>query len=53
MGRVDLQALRRSIGHVNPRHPLRSPLTVRDVILTGITGTIELPQHWQPAAADA
>jgi len=23
LGRVELQALRRSIGHVNPRHPLR------------------------------
>jgi iron complex transport system ATP-binding protein len=52
MGRVDLQTLRRSIGHVNPRHPLRSPLTVRDVILTGISGTIEIPQRWRPDAAD-
>ena len=30
LGRVELQALRRTIGHVNPRHPLRSPLPVRD-----------------------
>jgi iron complex transport system ATP-binding protein len=28
LGRVELQALRRMIGHVNPRHPLRSPLTI-------------------------
>ncbi|MGO2424439.1 MAG: ATP-binding cassette domain-containing protein, partial [Brevibacterium aurantiacum] len=33
MGRVELQALRRHIGHVNPRHPLRSNLSVRDVVL--------------------
>jgi iron complex transport system ATP-binding protein len=52
MGRVDLQTLRRSIGHVNPRHPLRSPLRVRDVILTGITGTVEISQRWRPDAAD-
>jgi iron complex transport system ATP-binding protein len=25
LGRVELQALRRSIGHANPRHPLQSP----------------------------
>lgn len=52
MGRVELAAVRRSIGHVNPRHPLRTPLCVRDVVLTGITGTIELPLRWQPSAAE-
>src|SRR6202044_4192653 len=46
LGRVELQALRRAIGHVNPRHPLRSPLTVRDIILTGVTGTIETAPRW-------
>ncbi len=51
LGRVELQALRRTIGHVNPRHPLRSPLPVRDIVLTGLTGTIELPLRWQPHAA--
>jgi iron complex transport system ATP-binding protein len=53
LGRVELQALRRSIGHVNPRHPLRSALTVRDVVLTGITGSIEVPLRWQPTAEEA
>jgi iron complex transport system ATP-binding protein len=52
LGRVELQALRRVIGHVNPRHPLRSPLTVRDIVLTGITGTIATPPRWQPTAAE-
>lgn len=52
LGRVELQALRRSIGHVNPRHPLNSPLSVRDVVLTGLTGTIETPIRWQPEAGD-
>jgi iron complex transport system ATP-binding protein len=48
LGRVELQELRRAIGHVNPRHPLRSPLTVREVVFTGITGSIEIPPRWQP-----
>jgi iron complex transport system ATP-binding protein len=48
LGRTELQALRRSIGHVNPRHPLRSPLTVLEVVLTGLTGTIETPMRWEP-----
>lgn len=51
LGRVELQALRRSIGHVNPRHPLTSPLTLREVVLTGLTGTIETPLRWRPTPA--
>jgi iron complex transport system ATP-binding protein len=53
LGRVELQALRRMIGHVNPRHPLRSPVTVRDIVLTGLTGTIETTLRWQPTAAES
>lgn len=49
LGRVDLQELRRHIGHVNPRHPIRSDLTVADVVLTGFTGTIETMMRWQPS----
>lgn len=52
LGRVDLQELRREIGHVNPRHPVRSPLTVLEVVLTGVTGTVELPLRWRPTADD-
>ncbi|WP_395245442.1 ABC transporter ATP-binding protein [Agromyces sp. MMS24-K17] len=52
LGRVELQALRRRIGHVNPRHPLQSARTVREVVLSGITGTVELPMHWDPTEAD-
>ncbi|MFF0543757.1 ABC transporter ATP-binding protein [Nocardia thailandica] len=51
-GRVELAALRRAIGHVNPRHPLRYPLTVREVVLTGLTGTIDTPMRWTPSADD-
>src|SRR6202050_2848136 len=53
LGRVELQALRRVIGHVNPRHPLRSPLTVRDVVLTGLTGTIETTLRWKTSAEES
>ncbi|MCS5733658.1 ABC transporter ATP-binding protein [Herbiconiux daphne] len=52
LGRVELQRLRQSIGHVNPRHPLTSALTIREVVLTGLTGTIELVPHWRPTDAD-
>lgn len=48
LGRVDIRELRESIGHVNPRHPLRSPLSVRQVVLTGATGTTELLPRWTP-----
>ncbi|MFI5428384.1 ATP-binding cassette domain-containing protein [Aeromicrobium sp. UC242_57] len=39
LGRVDMRELRRDIGFVNPRHPLRSNLTVEQIVLTGATGT--------------
>lgn len=50
LGRVELQKLRRSIGHVDPRHPLRNPLPVRDVVLTGLTGAVDMPMRWIPGA---
>ncbi|MFJ7911737.1 ABC transporter ATP-binding protein [Kitasatospora sp. NPDC096204] len=49
LGRVDVRELRAHLGHVNPRHPLRSPLTVREVVLTGHTNTIEPEFHRKPA----
>lgn len=48
LGRVDLRELRRDIGFVNPRHPLRSNLTAEQIIWTGATGTNELVPRWQP-----
>ncbi|MHC9292843.1 ABC transporter ATP-binding protein [Mycobacterium sp. LTG2003] len=50
MGRTDLTVLRRSIGHVNPRHRLQYPLTVREVVLTGITATIDTAARWTPSS---
>ncbi|MGV0850086.1 ABC transporter ATP-binding protein [Mycolicibacterium phlei] len=52
MGRTDLATLRHSIGHVNPRHRLQYALTVREVVLTGITATIDLPMRWAPTAEE-
>jgi iron complex transport system ATP-binding protein len=51
LGRVDMRELRTHIGHVNPRHRLDVPLTVRDVVLTGITNTPEFPPRWAPTDA--
>ncbi|WP_329565278.1 ABC transporter ATP-binding protein [Kitasatospora sp. NBC_01266] len=49
LGRVDIRELRAHLGHVNPRHPLRSPLTVREVVLTGLTNSIEPELRRQPS----
>ncbi|MFC4223517.1 ABC transporter ATP-binding protein [Lysinibacter cavernae] len=51
LGRVELQALRTHIGHVNPRHPLTSGLSIQEVVLTGLTGTIDRPMRWGPTDA--
>lgn len=48
LGRVEIRRLRESIGHVDPRHPVRSALTPRQVVLTGATGTTELMPRWEP-----
>jgi iron complex transport system ATP-binding protein len=50
LGTVDLRELRSLVGHVNPRHPLRSPLRVRDVVLTGLTNSVEPQPRWAPTA---
>ncbi|KRF14100.1 ABC transporter ATP-binding protein [Nocardioides sp. Soil797] len=49
LGRVDLRELRRSIGHVNPRHQIGSNLSVEEVVLTGETGTNEMVPRWEPS----
>ncbi|MDG4668832.1 ATP-binding cassette domain-containing protein [Mycobacterium sp. 236(2023)] len=53
MGRVDLSTLRHSIGHVNPRHQLQYSLTVRDVVMTGITATIDTPMRWHASSEES
>lgn len=48
LGRVDMRALRTAIGHVDPRHSPRTPLSVRDTVLTGLTNTAVLVPRWKP-----
>ncbi|MEV4258420.1 ATP-binding cassette domain-containing protein [Spirillospora sp. NPDC049652] len=52
LGRVNVHELRAFIGQVNPRHPLESARTVREIVLTGATGTIELVPRWTPSEAE-
>ncbi|GAA1489850.1 ABC transporter ATP-binding protein [Brachybacterium sacelli] len=52
LGRVELRALRERIGHVDPRHPLHSALSIEDVILTGLTGSVERMMRWEPPAGE-
>lgn len=52
LGRVNVFSLRPWIGHISPHHRVEPARTVRDVVLTGVTGTIELPQYWVPVAAE-
>lgn len=52
LGRVNVFELRPHIGFVTPHHPLDSPRTVTEVILTGVTGTIEIAVRWTPTASE-
>lgn len=52
LGRVDVFTLRPHVAHVSPDHPVQPRRTVREVVLTGVTGTIEIPQRWRPSADD-
>jgi iron complex transport system ATP-binding protein len=52
LGRVNVFGLRPRIGYVTTHHPLTSSRTVREVVLTGATGTIEIAARWQPSAAE-
>ncbi|WP_067691776.1 ABC transporter ATP-binding protein [Nocardia jejuensis] len=53
LGRVDMRALRTAIGHVDPRHTPSGPLTVHEVVLTGITNTAALVPRWEPTPAQS
>ncbi|MER6528727.1 ATP-binding cassette domain-containing protein [Streptomyces sp. NPDC001508] len=48
LGRVDVRELRSYVGHVDPRHPLTEPLTVRAVVLTGLTNSVAPLPRWRP-----
>lgn len=52
LGRVDVFSLRPWIGHVSPHHRVDPERTVQDVVLTGVTGTIQLVQRRETSAAE-
>jgi len=52
LGRVDVFSLRPWIGHVSPHHRVDPHRTVREVVLTGVTGTIQLVQRRETSAAE-
>ena len=52
LGRVDVFSLRPWIGHISPHHRVDPHRTVREVVLTGVTGTIQLVQRRETSAAE-
>jgi len=52
LGRVDVFSLRPWIGHVSPHHRVDPHRTVGEVVLTGVTGTIQLVQRRETSAAE-
>ncbi|MDR6911291.1 iron complex transport system ATP-binding protein [Rhodococcus fascians] len=46
LGRVDMRELRTHIGHVDPRLKIEAPLTLLQVVLTGLTNTPDLIPRW-------
>jgi iron complex transport system ATP-binding protein len=52
LGRVNVFDLRPAIGHVSMHHRVDPHRTVREVVLTGITGTIQLVRKHEPSAAE-
>jgi len=52
LGRVDVFSLRPWIGHVSPHHRVDPWRTIREVVLTGVTGTIQLVQRRETSPAE-
>lgn len=48
MGRVELAALRKRIGHVNPRLKVLSDPTSVALVLAGLAGAVEVPPRFVP-----
>jgi iron complex transport system ATP-binding protein len=52
LGRVNVFELRPWIGHVSPHHRVDPQRSVREVVLTGVTGTIQLVQRREISSAE-
>ena len=53
LGRVDVFALRPLVSLVSTHHPVRPARTLRDLVLTGATGTLDLAARWTPTSAES
>lgn len=53
LGQVDVFALRPLLSLVSTHHPVRPARTLRELVLTGATGTLELAARWAPTPADS
>ena len=52
LGRVDVFTLRPLIALVSSHQPVHAARTVRELVLTGTTGTTDLSARWTPSPAD-
>jgi len=52
LGHVDVFTLRPLVVLVTAHHPVRSGRTVRELVLTGATGTTDILARWTPTTAD-
>ncbi len=53
LGRVDVFTLRPLISLVSAHHPVRARRTVRDLVLSGATGTLDLAARWAPTPSES
>src|SRR5215510_10494800 len=53
LGRVDVFALRPLVSLVSTHHPVHQARTVRDLVLTGATGTLDLAARWAPTPTES
>lgn len=52
LGEVHVDEIRPHIGVVAPHHDIQWPMTALDVVLTGITDTLEVTMRWEPSPQD-
>ncbi len=52
LGRVDVFTLRPKVALVSTHHRVEPGRTVREVVLTGVTGTLDTAARWTPQPAD-
>jgi len=53
LGRVDVFTLRPLVSLVSTHHPVRPGRTVRNLVLTGATGTLDVAARWAPAPSES